>query len=417
MRKLEYNFVLDGLEYGDMRGLVFSFFKNANSVDKLECWFQEHFDIRHAIAFNSARSALFTLMQELKKINEYGNVVIPGFSCVVVSNSIRAAGLEVRYADIDPETLSPSLQSIDSLIDNNTVAIVIQHVFGFTDENVDELRKRYPELMIIEDCAHSIGGHYGDGQLTGTKGDFAFFSFEQSKLITCWTGGILIGNSELMKKVRLRRNELVRLTWLRNLQDISALVLYYFLYDKRLVRVGKWLIKVPLKLLFIKPSMTVVERDGGFEVAEQYQLEPWKAQFLLGQLANLEERLSHRRHLVKTYIQELELSNHVVEGAAYLRLLLMTNDRDELISMCSKNGIEIGTWFSSPVHPCDKDYEKFGYRYGACPIAESLSKKTINLPVGLRLDESDIVKICRILKDCGNWQSSLVELPQREYGT
>src|SRR4029453_3640407 len=57
-------------------------------------------------------------------------------------------------------------------------------------------------LVVLEDCAHSLGATY-KGRPVGTFGTGALFSFQTLKPLTCYGGGAaLIQNRDLAAKVR-----------------------------------------------------------------------------------------------------------------------------------------------------------------------------------------------------------------------
>ncbi|GLI35895.1 hypothetical protein DAMNIGENAA_33280 [Desulforhabdus amnigena] len=63
-----------------------------------------------------------------------------------------------------------------------------------------------------------------------------------------------------------------------------------------------------------------------------------------------------------------------------LRYPFIFHKRDELIQACASEGITLGRWFESCIHPAACNIEKLGYRKGQCPNAEWLSAHIVNLP-------------------------------------
>src|SRR5215510_9813442 len=55
----------------------------------------------YAFCFWKARVALYALLRALD-LQENDEVILPGYTCIVVSNAIRFAGAKPVYADIAP---------------------------------------------------------------------------------------------------------------------------------------------------------------------------------------------------------------------------------------------------------------------------------------------------------------------------
>src|SRR6266704_5446656 len=61
-------------------------------------------------------------------------------------------------------------------------------------------------LVVIEDCAESHGATW-QGQMTGSLGDMACFSFYANKIITTGEGGMVTTSDDrLAERLRLLRN-------------------------------------------------------------------------------------------------------------------------------------------------------------------------------------------------------------------
>jgi len=135
------------------------------------------------------------LLQELWKREgkQRDEVLIPGYTCYSVAASVARAGLKIRVYDLDPGTFQPDLDSVKLSMDNSTLAVVTQHLFGIPSP-VMEIKKlaRETGAYLIEDAAQSLGATL-DGHQTGTFGDFGFFSFGRGKPLPLGWGGALVG--------------------------------------------------------------------------------------------------------------------------------------------------------------------------------------------------------------------------------
>jgi dTDP-4-amino-4,6-dideoxygalactose transaminase len=86
------------------------------------------------------------------------------------------------------------IDSVKKAINPATKAIVLVHYAGMAcdPENFRQLADEH-NLLLIEDAAHAIGASYR-GKWLGSYGDFATFSFHETKNIHCGHGGMLIVN-------------------------------------------------------------------------------------------------------------------------------------------------------------------------------------------------------------------------------
>jgi perosamine synthetase len=77
-------------------------------------------------------------------------------------------------------------------------AILPVHVLGHPVdmEPIIEIARRY-KLMVIEDATEALGSKY-KGQMVGTLGDIACFSFNGNKIITTGGGGMIVTNNRAL---------------------------------------------------------------------------------------------------------------------------------------------------------------------------------------------------------------------------
>ena len=137
-----------------------------------------------------------------------------GDSVVVAANagayaSVAAArlGIGVVYADVDPNSLLLTPESVEAVLDERVDAVIVTHLFG----NVADLQgfralcdRR--GIGLIEDCAQSTGGGSHD-RVSGSVGDAASFSFYPTKnLGAAGDGGAVTSQSQdVLDRVRVLR--------------------------------------------------------------------------------------------------------------------------------------------------------------------------------------------------------------------
>ena len=138
--------------------------------------------------FASGREALLGLLRALN-LPTGSDVIIQGFTCVVVPNAIKAAGLRPVYADIDERTLNLTPETVAAVATPLTRVVICQHTFGIP-ARTDELKAQCDEhgWILIEDCAHVLPDEEGPTAIL-RHADHAICSFGRDKAISGIGGG------------------------------------------------------------------------------------------------------------------------------------------------------------------------------------------------------------------------------------
>ena len=174
------------------RRLLFNPFRwrKGPSIKRLEGEFARQFGGVGAVSFESGRVSLWAILRTLG-IGEGDEVVVQAFTCVVVPDAVVWAGAKPVYIDIG-ENYNCDPDAIVGVITPRTRAIVVQHTFGIPAQ-IDKIMEiaRKHRLVVIEDCAHTVGGIYKNG-LLGSWAPISFFSFGQEKAISAVRGGVVV---------------------------------------------------------------------------------------------------------------------------------------------------------------------------------------------------------------------------------
>jgi dTDP-4-amino-4,6-dideoxygalactose transaminase len=146
------------------------------------------------------RSIALTIARKLAgaKSSE-AEVILPSISCATPANAALLAGVTPRFADVDPNTGMPTLQSIQERWTPQTCAVVFIHLFGQTAD----LRPLAEwcgakHILLIEDLAQALGARLPDGTAAGSVGDLSVYSFNPTKILECGGGALLIRNPKLV---------------------------------------------------------------------------------------------------------------------------------------------------------------------------------------------------------------------------
>jgi hypothetical protein len=149
-----------------------------------------------ALLTDSGTSALTLALR--KMLPPGGTVAFPAYGCIDLTTAALGAGARVRLYDLDPETLSPDLDSVRAVLRRGVDAIVVTHLYGYPGDvvGVRDLAKAHA-VAVIEDAAQGGGGTLS-GALLGSIGDLSILSFGRGKGTTGGSGGaVLVNTSEL----------------------------------------------------------------------------------------------------------------------------------------------------------------------------------------------------------------------------
>ena len=347
--------------------------------------------------YASGRGALHALTAALE-LPPKSEVLLPGYTCVVVPNVFLHLGLPVRYVDIAPGSFNPASEAIAAAIGPQTRLVLLPHNFGLTLEGIAALRRRFPAVVFVEDAAHAWGSRDAAGRPVGTLGQAAFFSFEYSKPLSSGLGGALvIADKALARRVaprlpRLRRpaasaalKQALTLTWHRLGQSLPG----------PLLRGLQSLLRGPSRALGVVADTPAAQLSGEARPDYGLALHPLGAALALPQLARGPQLWARRQAQAQRYDALLAGSRRFVvpsrgPGDVLLRYplrLTQPAERDGVIAALDRLGLVGGTWFDDVVHP--RGSYRHGYVPGDCPVGEATAAAVLNLPLGLHADLSE----------------------------
>lgn len=335
------------------------------------------------------RVALYAILKAMN-IKKGDELILPGFTCVVVPNAIKYLGATPVYVDIDRETLCPKLENIENAINPNTKAIICQNTFGLS-HNVDKIVSiaEKHNLFTIEDCAHGFGGIY-NGIPNGKFCDAAFFSTQWNKPFSTGVGGFaLINNTNLIKKIEKINQELITPSFK------DRFILKALLIAKRnLLNSKNYYALVRLYRKLSKYNLVVGSSEGKetetSERPEKYFKAMSQTQISHGikEIDNIEKLVGLRKKNARDYTEFLKkhskyhVSERLFDNHSFLKYPILVENRDTFESIAVKNNIELGDWFCSPIHPV-KDpqiFNNWDLDLINLKNASDISKKVINLP-------------------------------------
>lgn len=152
-------------------------------------------------------------------------VVCPAFGFVSAASAFALRGARIVFGDVRSDTLNIDDAQLESLITQQTKAVVVIHYAGVgcAMDAIGAVCARHG-VKIVEDNAHGLCGRY-KGRPLGSFGVVAAQSFHETKNFTCGEGGALIvndaayvGRAEIIREKgtdrrRFSRGEVDKYTW------------------------------------------------------------------------------------------------------------------------------------------------------------------------------------------------------------
>ena len=357
-----------------------------------------------AFALDSARSALYVLLKELH-LPGNSEVILPAFSCMVIANAVKWAGLKPVFVDCNKGNFNYDLIDLQHKITERTKVILVQHTFGFPEDmqKIKEISKN--NIFVVEDLAHSLGGILESNKL-GTFGDAAILTFGIEKVISSIRGGMLVvKDQELAQRIK------INISNLKPFPDNSTSValfgvllwrlftpIYYLGIGK--FTLGKMLVYLAHKLGLMGNMIEDCEYDTCQPKWLPAKISPTLALLGINQFNKLERFNQHRIEIAEIYQKKLGINYQTQETSKniFLRFPLLVEKRDELLIEAKKQKIVLGDWYKAILYAPPKTLELLGYTRGSCPNAEYFSKRIVNLPTFISLTTEDALRISSLVK-------------------
>ncbi len=340
------------------------------SLGKENQLFEEEFSIyiqkKYAISVSSCTAALHLALLACN-IEKDDEVIVPTYTYAATVHAVCYVGARPVFMDIASDCdFNIDANKIEKLINSKTKAIIVVHFAGYPVDmdRVNVIARKY-NLVVIEDCAHAIGGEYKTKKL-GSLSDVSCFSFFANKNLVTGEGGMVVTDNEnIAMKVRNLRTHGV----LRN--------------DK-------------------------TNRDG-FEydiinLGYNYKLTEMQAAIGRCQLAKVDRNRKKRKMVRNMYVDRLHTIADITipfeeyddkSGLHVLPILIDSKiDRQILRNRLAADGIGT-TIHYKPVHEFSLYKKMFNC---SLPIAEKISKKEITLPFYPMMNEDEIDYVVNSLK-------------------
>ena len=329
-------------------------------VLEFERQLSEYFGGRPVRTFNSGTCTMEIALR-IAGIGPGDEVITTPISWVATANVILEVGATPVFADIDPVTRNIDLDQVEAAITPATRAIIPVHLSGLPVD-MDRLYAIAAKhnLRVVEDAAQAIGSSW-NGQRIGSFGDFASFSFQANKNLTTTEGGCLVLNNA----------EEARLAEKYRLQGVT------------------------------RSGFDGMEVDvlGG-----KYNMTDVAAVIGLNQLPQLADLTARRHTLAKHYFDcfgtdferetgvQLPVADFESTNWHMFEIVLPENlTRADLMAKMKEHQIGCGVHYP-PIHLFQL-YRQRGFKEGMFPIAESVGRRIVTLPLFPRMQDTDVERV------------------------
>ena len=340
------------------------FLTQGSRVPQFEATVAQHVGAKHALAVNSATSALHIACLALGLGSGDWAWTTP-ITFVASANCALYCGAKVDFVDIDPHTYNICPKALEDKLIYAAKAnklpklLVTVHLCGQPCDMaaIWALAQKY-NFKVIEDASHAIGGKYkGEFIGNGRYSDVTVFSFHPVKIITTAEGGVALTNSKnLAAKMALLRNHGIT----RDATQMSRLP------------EGPWYYQ---------------QIALGFN----YRMNELQAALGISQMLRLDAFVTHRNTLAQRYdraLSDLPISTPWQHPDSYsarhlyvirLELASIHKTHRQVFEALQEYGVGVNLHYI-PVHT-QPYYQSMGFKVGDFPAAEKYYSEAISLPI------------------------------------
>ncbi len=319
-------------------------------VLELEDKLKKRLGVKHLFLVNNGTIAI---QIALKAMQTNGEVITTPFSYVATTSSILWEGMKPIFADINEDTLCIDPSKIEALAKKGAKIILATHVYGnpCDVEEIDRIAKKY-QLNVIYDAAHAFDVKY-KGTSVLNYGDISTLSFHATKLFHTIEGGAIVTNDDDLAH---------KIAYMRNFGHNGP--------------------------------------EQFFGVGINGKISEFNAAMGLSVLPHVPAIIEARKKICLLYdkllknseITTLTIRENTDYNYAYYPVLFKTEE--ELLQAVSKLNV-------AAVFPRRYFYPALNtlhfVEYQSCPVAESIAKRILCLPLYFSLKEAEVKMICNTI--------------------
>jgi len=308
-------------------------------VEQLEKEIAAYCDSRFAIGVSSGTDALLCALMALD-LKPGDEVITTPFTFFATAGVISRLNAKPVFADIDPETFNIDPKQIEKAITKRTRAIIPVHLYGQCADMdpIMEIAKRH-KLVVIEDACQAIGAKY-KGRSACSMGDIGCLSFYPTKNLGGFgDGGMIISNdAKLAERMKLLR--------------VHGEAPRYYHH-------------------FVGGNFRLDAIQGAVLRVKLRYLESWHQ----GRQRNA---AIYDRLFANSAVKAPKVASY--NQSVYNQYCILVDNRDAVCEHLKQKQIGFGIYYPLPLH-VQECFGYLGYKEGDFPVAESVSKRILAIPV------------------------------------
>lgn len=349
------------------------------------------FDSSFFSSGTASLAAAIIASRKLKPDIKQPEVIVPAYGCPDLISAIIYAGALPVLADLEENSPLMSLEQLNTVINNNTIAIVAVRFFGIAERNEKLLEiTRKHDIILIEDSAQ---GFPTSDSKSYWSGDFIILSFGRGKPVNLLGGGAVLSRKpELMKLLPSPSPAQNKLT-----NDIKY-KLKLFLYNQSIrplaygiitripgLRIGQTIYKPLDTLASIHQHTTSLLSSNleAYKIRTNYQQEYNRIFQAINNdiLINLPEELTH------------DMSQPLLRYPILIQDYLI---RDQLYEKLKPYGVSL--MYKKPLHQID-NVGKHIVKQKEYPNASQFARQLLTLPTHEAVNNDTLQIIERVIRD------------------
>lgn len=330
--------------------LISSAFVGARVCEQFEKRFAQKTGRAAAVGCGSGTDALALALRGLG-VGAGQEVIVPALTFAATAEAVLHAGAVPVFADVDPDTLLLSRETVQAVRNRRTAAIIPVHLYGHV-VSLDLLSEwRSEGIIVIEDAAQAHLATW-NGRPVGDVGQASCFSFFPGKNLGALgdAGAVVTDDSALAST-------------LRSLRDHGR-----------------------------------SSKDTHDAVGWCSRLDGLQAAFLNVKLDHLEEWTAARVAIADSYRMRLNGVDRVRlvpwgDGAVHHGVVVRVADRDSVAKRMSAERIDTGVHYRYSLSQ-QRAFEPWA---GPCPQAELAASEVLSLPCDPLMTGDDVGLVCDAL--------------------
>ena len=167
-----------------------------NYTKQFEEKLRDYFGTPYLIVTNSFNTAISVALTTLE-IVPGDDIIASPMACLASTQPYLSSGLNVCWADVDPQTGTLSPDSVRQQITNKTKAIVHNHFCGYPGyiDEINAIGKEYG-IPVFDDGIECFGSEYKGKKIGNCGTDVTIFSLTAVRFCNCIDGGAVVFKNE-----------------------------------------------------------------------------------------------------------------------------------------------------------------------------------------------------------------------------